>query len=99
MEDKKYIFIETEDFDPHNIPEQRVYVDRHIEQAYLRCPCGCGHIFVLGLDENVDRTIPLAQRRRPTWSVRGNTIEPSVHYQDGCLSHFRITDGAVTWWP
>jgi hypothetical protein len=60
--------------------------------AYLRCPCGCGEVIMLSLN----------QKRRPRWRVMIDaqglpTVEPSVRQTAGCYSHFWIRRGKVEW--
>lgn len=60
--------------------------------ACFPCPCGCGKITKLSLN----------QARRPRWKVRVDrlnrpTISPSVRQTAGCLSHYWVRDGRVEW--
>jgi len=60
--------------------------------ALFRCPCGCGHVISLNLQ----------QSHKPNWSVRSSkdgrpTLSPSVWQNKGCKSHFWISDGRIFW--
>lgn len=60
--------------------------------AALVCPCGCGDLIQLALD----------QTGRPRWQVFVNkrleaTLRPSVHRKVGCRSHFVFRDGRIIW--
>jgi hypothetical protein len=60
--------------------------------ALFRCPCGCGHVISLSL-QNV---------HYPNWKVDKSlagrpTLYPSVNQNNGCYSHFWIEDGRVYW--
>lgn len=64
------------------------------EFAALLCPCRCGEILYLNL---------LADER-PRWKLLRNpsgtaTLMPSVWRRKGCMSHFWLRDGHVTWCP
>lgn len=58
----------------------------------FHCPCGCGDVITLSLQETHD----------PRWSLEftdsGRTsFHPSVWKTTGCRSHFWIKDGRVLW--
>lgn len=60
--------------------------------AYLKCPCECGDVIMLSLN----------QERFPSWSVKLNennqpSIYPSVHRLDDCRSHFWMKEGKIIW--
>lgn len=60
-------------------------------RAILKCPCGCGDILYLNLDE----------KTCPNWKlhVRKNvpTMLPSINRQKGCKAHFFLMNGKVKW--
>ncbi|MDF2449514.1 MAG: thiamine biosynthesis protein ThiF [Bacteroidota bacterium] len=60
--------------------------------ALFKCPCGCGYVISLSLQKGQQNfwTIRKSKKERPT-------LYPSVWQNDGCLSHFWITDGRVFW--
>lgn len=58
----------------------------------FRCPCGCGKVISLSL-QNI---------HNPSWIVKKSrsgrpTLYPSVWQNKGCYSHFWIEDGRVYW--
>lgn len=64
-------------------------------EAWLKCPCGCGENVVLALkpgkaNDYADWELHIEPTGRPT-------LKPSVNHQDGCKSHYTITDGEVHW--
>lgn len=60
--------------------------------AIFRCPCGCSVVITLSL-QSVHR--PYWQATR-TPSGR-SSLFPSVWRDQGCLSHFVVSDGLVLW--
>lgn len=68
-----------------NIQDGIVYVDDEDKVATFKCPCGCGDVIALNLIPNT----------KPSWSVSGNTITPSINRTARCKSHFSITNGKV----
>ncbi|WP_370454954.1 DUF6527 family protein [Hahella sp. KA22] len=62
--------------------------------ALFLCPCGCGDVITLSLQEV----------HTPSWkltkAVSGHpTLQPSVWRDKGCLSHFWLKEGRVFWCP
>lgn len=60
--------------------------------SLFRCPCGCGDVITLSLQ-------PI---HRPHWRLTQThsgrpTMNPSVWRDKGCLSHFWVQDGRVSW--
>jgi len=60
--------------------------------AAMLCPCGCGEILYMNLQEHT----------RPRWSVvyhGDNTVSlsPSVWRKVGCQSHFFLREGQIVW--
>lgn len=60
--------------------------------AMLRCPCGCGEVLTLSLQDV----------HQPHWRLTQSnfghpSLYPSVWRQTGCFSHFWIKDGQVQW--
>lgn len=62
--------------------------------AAMLCPCACGEILYMNLQEHT----------RPRWSVvshSDNTVSlsPSVWRKVGCQSHFFVRQGRIVWCP
>ena len=60
--------------------------------SLFRCPCGCRSVI----------TLSLQSAHRPHWSIstsstRRPTLYPSVWRDTGCLSHFWVRDGRISW--
>lgn len=60
--------------------------------ALFQCPCRCGNVVTLSLQ-------PV---HRPHWRLTHShaerpTLHPSVWRDKGCLSHFWLRDGRVSW--
>ncbi|WP_368356434.1 DUF6527 family protein [Acidithiobacillus ferruginosus] len=60
--------------------------------ALFKCPCRCGDVVTLSLQ-------PV---HRPHWRLTRTltgrpTLYPSVWRDKGCLSHFWLRDGRVSW--
>jgi len=81
MLSKHFIFTDVES-PPNSLEEGVVYVCRNEARADLKCPCGCGDVISLPLNEG-----------KPMWRVFGNNITPSINRTIGCMSHFSITNG------
>jgi hypothetical protein len=60
-------------------------------QLVMRCPDGCGEILAINLDP---RSGPAWRmyKRRGRWS-----LYPSIDRTSGCLSHFILWNGRITW--
>lgn len=58
----------------------------------FQCPCGCGEIISLSLQDEHDNTwqVVKSKHNRPT-------LHPSVWQNQGCCSHFILTDGRIYW--
>ena len=61
-------------------------------QAAMLCPCKCGDLIQLTLDN----------KGKPRWQVSLNkkmqpTLKPSVHRKVNCKSHFVLKNGKVIW--
>ena len=58
--------------------------------AIMKCPCGCGELFHLNLNNSISR---------PRWKINFKngkpTIRPSILRLKGCKSHFFINNGEV----
>jgi hypothetical protein len=70
----------------------RVLRNEQPKWALFRCPCGCGFMI----------TLSLQQAHHPHWLVRRSgerrpTLRPSVWRDAGCFSHFFVDDGRVYW--
>lgn len=66
--------------------------EQYQKWAYLLCPCGCGDIIMLSLN----------QKSSPSWQLSINelnnpTLYPSIHRTSNCQSHFWLTNGKVIW--
>ena len=66
----------------------RVHRNNVPKWALFRCPCNCGAVI----------TLSLQQAHRPRWSLRSTnddrpSLRPSIWRDTGCLSHFWIEDG------
>lgn len=60
--------------------------------ALFRCPCSCGTVISLSL-QNVHRpywTLSINKQGRPS-------LSPSVYQKTGCHSHFWVRDGHISW--
>jgi len=59
--------------------------------ALFKCPCGCGEVITLSLQSvhNPHWQLNMSDFGRPT-------ISPSIWRNQGCLSHFWITDGRIS---
>lgn len=60
--------------------------------AIFKCPCSCGNTI----------SLPLQRPHSPLWRVTESragrpTLHPSVWQNKGCMSHFWIEDGRVSW--
>jgi hypothetical protein len=60
--------------------------------AMFKCPCACGNTI----------SLPLQRPHSPVWKVTISgagrpTLFPSVWQNKGCMSHFWIEDGRVSW--
>jgi len=70
-----------------------LYNKENAEWAWFRCPCGCGTIIVLRI-ENPKQSFP-------SWILTVNnnlvTFSPSIQQLNGCKSHFFIREGKVIW--
>lgn len=58
----------------------------------FRCPCGCGELISLTLQES----------HNPHWKISPSgssrpTLHPSVWRNKGCKSHFWVHDGFINW--
>ncbi|MBS4065880.1 MAG: hypothetical protein KGZ74_15075, partial [Chitinophagaceae bacterium] len=60
--------------------------------ALFQCPCGCGEIISLSLQNEHHKSwyVVKSKNNRPT-------LHPSVWQNEGCYSHFIITDGRIYW--
>jgi len=72
------------------VPGDAVLVERGRPRVFLlSCPCGCGEVFPINLDE----------RAGPAWRLytgnRGITLFPSVWRESGCGSHYIIWHGRI----
>ena len=80
---------------PAKLPRRDIVLVSEDGEPYLigmRCPCGCGRRLEM----------MAATELTPRWNVsadkRGRaTLDPSVHLQVGCLSHFWLHRGRVRW--
>lgn len=69
-----------------NSPGDAVLVERGGEVLWLllKCPCGCGEVYPINLD----------QRAGPAWTLyrdgSGISVYPSVWRESGCESHYII---------
>lgn len=80
---------------PARLPRRDVLLANEDGEPYLigmRCPCGCGRRLEMIVSSDIT----------PHWKVsvdsRGRaTLDPSVHIQVGCLSHFWLRKGRVRW--
>ncbi|HYX05506.1 MAG TPA: DUF6527 family protein [Bacteroidales bacterium] len=60
--------------------------------ALFKCPCNCGEII----------SLPLQNTHIPNWNVKHSkngrpSVYPSIWQNKGCLSHFWINDGRIDW--
>lgn len=60
--------------------------------SLFRCPCGCGDVI----------TLSLQAAHSPHWRLTNSdsgrpTLYPSIWRDKGCLSHFWLRDGQITW--
>lgn len=60
--------------------------------AIFRCPCGCGYVI----------SLPLQNTHNPFWEILHSTdnkptLYPSVWQNEGCMSHFWIKAGKIKW--
>lgn len=73
-----------------------VYIIGHLNKvtmAVMKCPCECGDTIKLNLSPAVT---PLwAWNVNPKWGEV--TFGPSIQRMVGCLSHFFIRDGQLSW--
>lgn len=56
----------------------------------FRCPCGCGEVI----------SLPMREPHKPRWRLQRTKearpdLKPSVWRNQGCMSHFWISDGRV----
>lgn len=60
--------------------------------SLFKCPCGCGDVITLSLQPThlPHWRLTLTDSGRPT-------LYPSVWRDKGCLSHFWVQDGRVSW--
>lgn len=70
------------------------YLSRKYDTVAYLCPCGCGdetHLRIRGEDN-----------LHPSWEVTITpedkiTVHPSILRRGGCLSHYFIKEGEVSW--
>ena len=82
---------------PDRLDAATIYIageGEHRWFAAMLCPCGCGEILHMNLQEHT----------RPRWSVVCHSDEtislsPSVWRRVGCRSHFFFRQGQVVWCP
>ncbi len=60
--------------------------------AIFKCPCGCGSLISLTLQNT----------HKPYWNLKTSiekrpTLSPSIWRNNGCFSHFWIKDGMIIW--
>lgn len=81
---KKYVFINVDErVSEKDVAQGIVYVCENDKLFQLKCPCECG-------DTITGQLKPLP---KPSWSVNGNSMTPSIKRLTGCESHFTITNG------
>ncbi|WP_404550722.1 DUF6527 family protein [Bradyrhizobium niftali] len=90
----KLVFAETTPANDQVTDKQFVVVTYKGTQrwALFKCPCTCGEVI----------SLPLQTSHSPHWKVTVSeagrpTLYPSVWRNKGCMSHFWIEDGRVSW--
>jgi hypothetical protein len=58
----------------------------------FNCPCGCGEVI----------SLPLQEPHKPRWSVYVDengtpSLVPSIWRNTGCMSHFILRSGKIVW--
>lgn len=81
---KIFVFVDIEEqLHSTEVEEGKVYVCRNDQIFQLKCPCGCKDV-IKGMLQPGDK---------PSWTVTGNSMIPSIRRLSGCQSHFTITNG------
>lgn len=81
---KAFIFLEVEEqLYSSEVQDGKVYVCRNDQVFQMKCPCGCGDQ-IKGMLKPGDK---------PSWTITGNYMTPSIKRLSGCKSHFTITNG------
>ena len=85
--------VQVEDF-PETYKRGVIYIIGEDEPWYaaMKCPCGCGEVIRLCLQEEVRPSWKLSHHDNGTISLR-----PSVWRTSGCRSHFFLRHGNVDW--
>jgi hypothetical protein len=79
----------------HDIQDGKLYFVRTADKpkwSLFLCPCGCRSVVTLSL-----QTVHWPHWRLSKTPAGRPTLYPSVWRDKGCLSHFWIRDGRVTW--
>ncbi len=88
----RYIFIDDV---PDRLNNKVIYLITHQDQCWqivMICPCGCGKLLHMNVIKDY----------HPCWkyefdSHKRISLQPSIHRQVGCKSHFFIRNGKVNW--
>lgn len=91
---RRFTAVHVEDL-PDELDANSIYIageGKYLWFAAMLCPCGCGEILYMNLQDH----------SRPRWSIvrhSDNTISltPSVWRKVGCQSHFFFRQGQVVW--
>lgn len=69
-----------------------VVSSKKLKWSLFRCPCGCGSVVTLSL-QNIH-----SPKWRLSQTATGRpTLHPSVWKDNGCRSHFWVKDGRIFW--
>lgn len=89
----EFKYSQVEDF-PENYKKGIIYIidEDNPWYAAMLCPCGCGELIRLCLQEDVS----------PSWKLKYHdnktvSLSPSIWRTHGCRSHFFIRHGNVDW--